>query len=272
MFTNVQFQNNWMVMGEVRREFSQMSPTFLRGGPTTFVPANVWWWGRLVSDPRRGVSGELATQGSVDDVGGGRRLALFPMVTIRPSSRAEISVQPSITRVRNPAQYVETASAGGDTSYVTGSLAQTTMSLTARLNLTFTPALSLQLYAQPFVSAGEYRTLGEVRDARARALDRRVATFGTISEGRDGELRIDRGSGRAALTLDNPDFTVRELTSNAVLRWEYRPGSALFLVWGQARDDDSDAADFSLARQARELWRVKGTNVLLLKASYRLTP
>jgi hypothetical protein len=268
VFANAQFQSNWMAMGELRREFSQISPTLLRGGPATFVPSNVFWFGRIVSDPRRMVSGELATQGFVDDVGGGRRLTVFPTVTVRPSSRAEISLQPSLGRVRNPAQYVETASAGGDTSVVMGALSQTTASLTARLNLTFTPVLSLQLYAQPFVSAGEYKTLGEVRDARAQALDRRVASFGTIGQGDDGQLRIDRGPGRALLTIDDPDFAVRELKSNAVLRWEYRPGSALFLVWAQARNDDARASDVSLARRARELWRTTGTNVLLIKASY----
>jgi len=56
-----------------------------------------------------------------------------------------------------------------------------------------------------------------------------------------------------------------------VLRWEYRPGSALFLVWSQARDEESSAADFSVGRQARDLWRTAGKNVLLIKASYWLS-
>jgi Domain of unknown function (DUF5916)/Carbohydrate family 9 binding domain-like len=274
VFANVQLQNDWTVATEVRRELSQMSTALLRGGPATFVPPNVWWWARVASDPKRLVSGELMTQGYVDDEGGGRRVSVFPTVTVRPSSRAELSVQPNITRVRNPAQYVETAAAGGDTSYVTGALAQMTTSLTARLNLTFTPTLSLQLYAQPFVSAGQYRSLGEVRDARARRLAERVSAFGagSISRVDGGGLRIDRGAGRTALTLDDPDFTVRELASNAVLRWEYRPGSALFLVWAQSRDDELANADFSLGRQARGLWRTEGTNVLLIKVSYRIAP
>ena len=274
IFANVQFQNNWMVVTEVRREFSQMSTAFLRGGPATYVPPNVWWWLRIAADSRRVVSGELMTQGHVDDDGGGRRISVFPTVTVRPSSRAELSVQPNVTRVRNPAQYVETGSAAGDTSYVTGALSQTTTSLTTRLDFTFTPALSLQLYAQPFVSAGKYRSLGEIRDARARHLAQRVSTFGpgSISPMDAGELRVDRGAGRAPLTLDDPDFTVRELKSNAVLRWEYRPGSALFFVWAQARDDELSNADFSLSRQARGLWRTDGTNVLLIKASYRMAP
>ena len=274
VFGVASFQNNWTLMGELRREFSQRSPTFLRGGPATYVPPNVSWWGRLVSDPRRVLSGELVTRGSVDDVDGGIRLAFSPIVTLRPSSRAEVSLQPSITRITNPSQYVETASAGGDTSYVTGRLAQTTSALTARVNLTFTPSLSLQLYAQPFLGAGKYARLGEVRSPSARELEQRVATFAAsaVSPMEGDELRIDRGPGRGPITLDDPNFTVAELQSNAVLRWEYRPGSALFFVWAQSRSDDVNAVDLSLNRQARALWRTPGTNVLLVKFSYRLAP
>ena len=274
VFGMASFQNNWSLMGELRREFSQQSPTFLRGGPTTYVPPNVAWWGRLVFDPRRVLSGELITQGYISDVGGGSSLSFAPIVTLRPASRAELSLQPSVTRVTNPSQYVETASAQGDTSYVTGNLAQTTSALTARVNVTFTPTLSLQLYAQPFLSAGKYRTLGEIRDPSARALSERVSDFeaSAISRTDSDELRIDRGAGRAAISLDDPNFTVRELNSNAVLRWEYRPGSALFLVWAQSRNDDVTAVDFSVRRQARALWNTAGTNVLLVKVSYWFAP
>ena len=274
VYGQASFQNNWTLMGELRREFSQQSPTFLRGGPATYVPPNVSWWGRLVFDPRRVLSGELVTQGSVDDVDGGSRVTFSPIVTLRPASRAEVSLQPSITRVTNPSQYVETASADGDTSYVTGRLAQTTTALTARLNLTFTPTLSLQLYAQPFLSAGKYGRLGEVRRPGARALEQRVSTFAAsaVSPVEGNELRIDRGPGRAPITLDDPNFTVAELQSNAVLRWEYRPGSALFFVWAQSRNDDVNAVDLSLDSRARDLWRTPGTNVLLVKFSYWLAP
>ena len=273
LFANVQFHNNWMVVSEVRREFAQMSTTKLRGGPSMYMPGLTWWWGRLVSDPRRIVSGELMTQGYRDDQAGGHRLALFPMVTVRPSSRAELSLQPGVARVKNPEQYVETASANGDTSYILGALSQTTTSLTARINLTFTPTLSFQLYAQPFLSAGRYQSLSEVGEARSSMFARRLSRFGNASISQFGadELRLDRGSGRAGVTLENPDYSVRELKSNAVLRWEYRPGSALFLVWSQARDEESHVADFSVARQARDLINTAGKNTLLIKASYWLS-
>src|SRR4030095_11393681 len=86
------------------------------------------------------------------------------------------------------------------------------------------------------------------------------------------ELRIHRGAGRAPITLGDPNFTVAELQSNAVLRWEYRPGSALFLVWAQSRNDDVNEVCVSLNRQTRALWRTAGTNVWLIKISYWLAP
>jgi hypothetical protein len=113
-----------------------------------------------------------------------------------------------------------------------------------------------------------------VRAARATRLSDRVATFAreAVAMLADGDLHIDRGAGRPAVTRGDPAFSVRELTSNAVLRWEYRPGSALFVVWAQTRDDDVGPPDFSVGRQARALWRAEPTNVLLLKASYWITP
>ena len=274
LFANVQFQSGWMAMGELKREFSRVSTTLLRGGPATYLPPNVSWMGRVVADPRRPVSGDLMTEGFVDDAGGGRRIGVFPTLTVRPSSRAELSVRPGFAWVKNPAQYIETATAGGDTSYVVGALTQATTSLTAWLNVTFTPSFSLQLYAQPFLSAGRYASLAEVRAARASRLRDRVATFApeAVATLTDGDLLIDRGGGRSAVTVADPAFSIRELTSNAVLRWEYRPGSALFVVWAQTRADDVGAPDFSVGRQARALWRAEPTNVLLLKASYWITP
>jgi hypothetical protein len=128
--------------------------------------------------------------------------------------------------------------------------------------------LTLQLYAQPFVSAGEYRALGEVVDARARRFDDRVRLFapGSIARASSGELETSTASGR--LRFDRPDFSVASLNANAVLRWEYRPGSALFVVWSQGRSFDGDPARFDVGSQARELFASPATNVLLVKVSH----
>ena len=273
LWGRVALHSNWEVMGELTRHLGAHSTTLLRGGPSIRTSPNVGWWARIVSDRRRAVSGDLMTRGQVEDEGGWRA-EVWPSLTVRPSSRAELIVQPGFVRLANPAQYVATESAAGDTSYLTGALTQTTASLTMRVNVAFTPVLSLQLYAQPFLSAGGYDALREVRSPRARRLGDRFHTFDAadITAAGEGSLRVDRGPGRAALGIDDPEFSVRELRSNAVLRWEYRPGSALFLVWSQARESEDDDGRFDIAANGRTLWRTPGTNVLLLKASYWFAP
>ena len=100
-------------------------------------------------------------------------------------------------------------------------LDQTTVSLTGRLNYTMTPTLSLQLYAQPFVSAGDYGAFKELVDGRNRDYASRYSPFDY-----------------SYAAYGNPDFNVKSFRTTNVLRWEYRPGSTLFVVWQQAREND----------------------------------
>jgi len=130
--------------------------------------------------------------------------------------------------------------------------------------------LSVQLYAQPFLSAGEYRALGEVASSRARPFAQRVRLFtpDAIRATNDGSLAI--GSSTGVLSIERPDYAVAQLNANALLRWEYRPGSALFVVWSQGRNVDGQAAPFDIGGQTRDLFRAPATNVVLVKVSHWL--
>jgi hypothetical protein len=270
LFAGVSLTNLWDVNVELLRRHRSLSTTELRGGPALVVPARNGWWVRVLSDRRRTLSGDVMSNGYVED-DGGSSLTVAPALTLRPSSRAELSLRPALTRVVNPAQYVDDATAAGRTSYYVGQLRQTTASLTARASYTFTPSLSLQYYAQPFLSSGHYRQLRELRSPRAPAFDARFRTLGSPELARtlDGSFAIDRnGDGVADVTIDDPSFDTRELRSNAVLRWEYAPGSSIFVVWSQGRESDAERGEFDLAREGRALWRTPPTNVLLVKASY----
>jgi hypothetical protein len=174
-------------------------------------------------------------------------------------------------------QYVTRKESDAGEHYVFGQLEQRTVSLTTRLDYTFTPALSLQLYASPFVSAGRYSRFMEVSDPRAERFTDRFLRFGagqlTTTVDGDGErtYHVDRsGSGSGAYSFSDPDFNVRELRSNLVLRWEYRPGSTLFLVWSQGRSDTTHDGAFDLGRDGRRLFRAPGSNVLMVKVNYWL--
>jgi hypothetical protein len=138
----------------------------------------------------------------------------------------------------------------------------------------FTPKLTLDFYAQPFVAAGEYGGLKEVSDPRAKHFDDRFSFFGNALSLEDGVYSVDRdGDGEADFTFNRPDFNYKALTSNLVLRWEYRPGSALFVVWSQNRDNFEPDGRFRMRRDFGRLFdagRSPSTNVLLVKFNYWL--
>ena len=186
-----------------------------------------------------------------------------PTISWQPWTSATLTLAPMYARDKADIFYVDQAGTGAMPHYVVGALDRTTTALTTRVDLAFSPTLTLQLYAQPFLSAGSYSGFKEVVAPRAKAyVDRFRPLELTL---RDNVYSSDQnGDGVVDVEFDNPAFNVRELRSNTVLRWEYRPGSTFFVVWSQGRHSDGDRA-FQLSRDASELFRTAPENVLLLK-------
>ncbi|HEV2735387.1 MAG TPA: hypothetical protein VGV85_11155, partial [Longimicrobiaceae bacterium] len=208
---------------------------------------------------------------SLQDGTGGRFLELSPSLSLRPSDRTELSLSPTVAWNRDPAQYVGAFAAAGRTEYVVGGLDQTTASVVARLDHTFTPALSLQLYAQPFASAGRFGELRAVADPRAAGFAERFRPLGAGERPADGSpaRRLDLdGDGAVETPLGEPSFNVARLDASAVLRWEYRPGSTVFAVWSQGRGRFDADGRLRLRRDAGSLLDAPGTHVLAVKVSW----
>jgi hypothetical protein len=151
---------------------------------------------------------------------------------------------------------------GGD-RYVFARMDQTTVAADIRLNVSFTPRLSLQTYLQPLVSAARFSDFKEL--ARAGAYD--FVHYGALY---DPAAATVAPAGGTAFTLYDPSFNTRSLRGNAVLRWEYRPGSVLFLVWTQQRSDDESSGDLRLGHSARRLFDAEANDVFMVKATYHL--
>ena len=269
-----QLRNYWEGFFDITPTLSALSTNMLRGGPAVLEPAGLSFGGGLNTDRRKALSGRFFVR-SLADGAGKRSLSLSPSLEVRPSPRMEFSAGPSISWNHDPAQYVGQPRVADTTFYLAGHLEQTTTSLVARLNYTFTPGLSLQFYAQPFISAGAYDRFRELGDPQAGALDERFRLFS------EGELRACEGfygvraqrdgcgeDAGFAYRFGEPDFNTKRFNSNAVLRWEYRPGSTLFVVWNQGRRDFRTDGSFALDRDAGRLFAADGTNVLLVKLSY----
>ncbi|HWK89452.1 MAG TPA: DUF5916 domain-containing protein, partial [Longimicrobium sp.] len=148
-------------------------------------------------------------------------------------------------------------------------------SMNTRLNWTFTPDLTLELFAQPFVFAGDYSRFKEF--AGPRTTERMVygEDFGTVcfadnlyTLDPNGNCAVEAETSEQAFSFGNPDLNVRSLRGNAVLRWEYRPGSTLFLVWQQSRSGGEPFGDFDFSRDANAIFQQKPDNIFVIKASY----
>jgi hypothetical protein len=154
---------------------------------------------------------------------------------VQPTSRLRLSVEPGLSRFTEEPQYVASVDGGRAETfgrrYVFGAVDRRELFARLRADFFFTPDLSVELYAEPFASSGRFHRFGELARPRGRALVR-YGDANTLRE--DGRLRLVDGAG-AAFELDDPDFNLRSLRSNLVVRWEFRLGSTLFLVWQQDR-------------------------------------
>jgi hypothetical protein len=197
---------------------------------------------------------------------------------VRTSPRWNLSFGPALTRIRQDAQYVTsvadslmTATAGR--RYIFAGLDQTEVSLVTRLNYTFTPDLTFEMYLQPLVSNAAYGTPKEFLLPSGYAFGTYGGDYGTIAKGGAAYAIDPDADGPASpFTVTDPSFTTRSVRGNAVLRWEYRPGSTMYLVWQQERLNPTLIPDFRVGPALRSLFDAASNHVLVLKWSYRFNP
>lgn len=154
--------------------------------------------------------------------------------------------------------------------YVFGRLEQKVLSAEIRLNWIFTPKLSLQAYLQPYLAVGVYNNFKEL--ARPKSLSYNIYGENGSTVGYDNGIYTidpDGGGPADAFGFYNPDFNFKSMRGTVVLRWEYHPGSVLFLVWTQNRTDFANPGDLQLGRDLGDLFTAPGDNIFLFKLSYR---
>ncbi|HEX2867005.1 MAG TPA: DUF5916 domain-containing protein [Ignavibacteriales bacterium] len=196
-------------------------------------------------------------------------------LTWRPGANFSISLSPQIAGNIQQIQWVDsysdpTARATFGKRYIYAKMDQMTFSAGIRLNWIFTPQLSLQLYMQPLVSSAEYTGFKSLSRAMSLDYDKFGAGSSTIKKnGNEYTVDADGALNQAAqYTFDNPDFNYKSLRGNAVLRWEYMPGSILYLVWTQSRSDNEDEGQFNFGRSLNRLVTTRADNVFMLKFTY----
>jgi hypothetical protein len=188
-------------------------------------------------------------------------------------SNLEVSVTPSFVRNIDDTQYVDTSiDLMGEPRYVIGRVRQSTLAVSANLDLTITPRMSLQVFLQPFLSAGRFSDFKEATAFRAARYDDRFASLGGRVSEAMGVHSVDAdGDGVTDYGFDRPDFQVAELLSNVVYRWEYRPGSTVYLVWSQSRAGFSPDGNLTTG-DLGDVVKSHAVHAVVLKASYWWSP
>lgn len=197
-----------------------------------------------------------------------------PDFTFRPTSSLLVSIQPRFDRNYDRSQYIGTFDDPYATNtygkrYVFGELNQKTFSAGIRINWTFTPTLSLQTYIQPLISTGAYINYKEL--ARGGTYDFNVYGQGNTTFDKTNYTADPDGSGPAQpIDIGNNDFNFTSLRGNAVLRWEYSPGSVFYFVWTQTRSDNTNNPDFQFGKSISNIFDLHPDNIFIVKFTYWL--
>lgn len=236
--THAQFKNNWNAGMALIIKPKIFSNAALRGGPRFRYSDEIGFWNYLNTDNRKKLGFEFnsfVSRGNQDafsffDVGGG----LF----YQPLDAMRLSISPSFSKNNDKMQYVTEKAFGISPRYITAEIDQQTLSMSVRLNYTINPNLTIQYYAQPFISRGRYSNFNYVTNATASNFNDRFFLFASdqiILSDETSRYEIDENSnGVVDYDFENPDFAFVQFRSNLVVRWEYIPGSELFLVWSQS--------------------------------------
>jgi hypothetical protein len=267
-----QFKNYYTFNVSINRNDESLAKSLLRGGPSLRWPGR---WSPSINfgtDSRKKLRFQVNSWSSFSDDGNSKYLSYQAGFSYTPSGAVSISIMPSYNVNKQELQYVETASLKNEDRYIFGRIDQKTIAVTLRFNISLTPDLSIQFYGQPFVSAGNYTEFKHITDSRAKNYNDRYYTLmeEEISFDTDSDVyNIDENrDGTIDYSIENPNFNFLQFRSNLVVRWEYRPGSVLFLVWSQGRTGVLSNGDFSYGNDLRSLFDIHPHNVFLVKFSY----
>ncbi len=243
------FANYYNIGGGFNLDAAPFRDRVTRGGPGVLgnPGTNLWYYAN--TDNRRAFQLNYSG-GHWSDTGNSSKHDIMPGFNWRVTSSMQLNIGLRYFINTDDSQWVENLEVEGTpTRYVFGRIEQKTMSFNTRFNYTMTPNLSLQVYAEPFVSAGKYTNYKELVDGRAEAYADRYQPYAYE---------------------DNADFNIRSFRATNVLRWEYKPGSALFLVWQQNKSSDESYGDFNFGRDFGNTFSAPSHNVFLVKFSYWL--
>ncbi len=269
----VQFLNYWNASINLSHGLpGTLDDRLTRGGPAAARPTYSFFELNVSSDPRKPVVFDLSQYSNVGP-GNSSNFDWSADVQIKPRPNLDLSAGPSVNWDKSEAQFLQRVTDPSAVRtfgfrYVFAGVRQTTMSLDTRVNYTYSPTLSFQVFAQPFIASGKFGGAKEFAEPGRFRFLTYGSEIGTITNGRI----YPNGPSGVSFAVPRPDFNVGSLRGNAVMKWDWRAGSTMYLAWQQTRDDFRPVGEFAFSKNVNSLFGVQPDNIFLFKVSYWLNP
>ena len=265
------FLNNWEIDFGLAHKPRIFSNSILRGGPRWRFSKENFQFFFVGSDRRKNFNGTIGLIHSQAKENNFSLLKFESELNYQPTNAFNISLSPEYSISKNQTQYVTQSDYNSDSRYVLGTIDNHTLTASVRLDYTINPNLSIQYYGQPFISRGRYKEFKYVTNPVAERLTERFQLYDSNQINLSGnDFQVDENrDGTMDYSFSNPDFSYVQFNSNLVLRWEYIPGSELFLVWSQGVKSSVSSSDGLFEGFETGILDERPQNIFLLKATYR---
>lgn len=270
----LEFNNFWNINAGLTYASKRLAKRALFGGPILRQPNALGYSLGIRSDSRKKFSmGVYSSQDFIANQAGISSYFEF-WAGWQPLNALSISVAPSYSINKDVFQYITSMERAGKMDYIGGTLDQKTLSITTRVNYNITPDLTIQYYGSPFISQGAYSDFKSVIKPLGRGNERfdihdDLVVYNAESDSYYFDMNGNKIYEAGENSFSNPDFSFIQFRSNLVARWEYVPGSEIYLVWSQNTSAIGDVAYGLVEDFNKNIVQDKGRNIFLLKWTYR---
>ena len=267
----LEFLNKWATNITFDYTSQALDTRILRGGNAMLIPA---FWSNsfyVRTDPSKTIFFEVNTNVSLSDYQSKKFFSIVPAATVLLSNTLKLAFSVNYSSNIDDLQYVETNTSGTEPMYILGKINQHTLGITFRIDYIITPELSIQYYGSPFASVGKYSEFKNIIDPQAENYNNRFQLLSVVPDREEYVVDENDSDAIESISFHNPDFNFSQFRSNLVLRWEYLPGSQIYLVWSNERTYFKSPAGKPVNEVMSFLKDVYPASIFLLKFNYWFT-
>lgn len=272
---NAQLVNYWNINANYVRNGEQLFSSSLRGGPALRSPGSQSIEINLLTNPQKSLTFQLNSGvlfSHEKNYNKNQNISLN--IGYRPFKSLRFDVTPGVYFAETELQYITQTNYNNSKRYIFGRIEQNIFNMSIRMNYNLNPDLTIQYWGQPFIASGAYSNFKHITDSKAELTADRYHIYEPrqlFFDSMKNEFAVDENAdGTSDYFFSKPDFNVSTFLSNLVLRWEYRPGSVAYLVWSQNKNAYNGAGRFDFEESIKKLLDTQGTQIFLLKLSYRI--